>query len=119
MLISHSLPAPRRIEVFDPAVLDREPTDDDLAPHGSAYDLVWGRYHNQKITQELADAWGADALVVGHQPAEQGHAPVAENTLIIASDHARGVALPVDPQRRYTRDALIDALVPLASVATD
>ncbi len=118
VLMTHSLPAPKRIDEFDKGVLDRDTTPEDLAPGGSAYDLVWGRYHNLKITQELAEAWGVDAMVVGHQPAEMGWEAVAQNTLILASDHGHGQALPIDPEQRYTRDELIQALVPLASVTT-
>lgn len=117
VMVSHSLPAPRRIEEFDKGVLDRELTDEDLGPHGSAYDMVWGRHHNQKITEELAEAWGVTAFVVGHQPAEMGYEPVADNTLIIASDHGHGVALSIDLSRSYTRDELIDeAMRELAGV---
>ncbi|MEM9160524.1 MAG: FMN-binding glutamate synthase family protein, partial [Verrucomicrobiota bacterium] len=36
---------------------------------GSAYDMVWGRHQNKKITEELAEAWGVEVFVVGHQPA--------------------------------------------------
>lgn len=118
VMMTHSLPAPKRIEAFDKDLLNRPTTEADLSPGGSAYDLVWGRYHNRKITQELAEAWGVDALVVGHQPADMGWEAVAENALIIASDHGHGQALPLEPDRRYTREELIDALVPLASVPT-
>ncbi|MEM8738707.1 MAG: hypothetical protein AAGG38_09565 [Planctomycetota bacterium] len=116
LMISHSLPAPRRIEDFDKAVLERELSDDDLAPKGSAYDMVWGRYQNQKITEELADAWGVEAFIVGHQPAEMGYEPVARNTLIIASDHNHGVALSIDLARHYRRPQLIHAVRALAGV---
>ncbi|MBB6430147.1 hypothetical protein [Algisphaera agarilytica] len=116
VMLSHSLPAPRRIEAFDKTVLDRESTEQDTAPKGSAYDMVWGRHQNKKITDELAEAWGVRAFVVGHQPAEMGCEPVADNTLIIASDHNHGVALPIDLSCSYTRDELMDAVVPLAGV---
>ncbi|MEM1109203.1 MAG: hypothetical protein AAGH99_11005 [Planctomycetota bacterium] len=116
VMVSHSLPAPRRIEAFDKAVLDRELTEEDLAPKGSAYDMVWGRHQNKKITEELAEAWGVNVFVVGHQPAEMGTEPVADNTLIVASDHNHGVALPINLARTPTRDELMDAAVPLAGV---
>jgi len=116
VMVSHSLPAPRRIEAFDKNVLDRELTDEDRTPHGSAYDMVWGRHQNRKITEELAEAWGVNVFVVGHQPAEMGTEPVADNTLILASDHNHGVALPMDLATTPTRDQLMDAAIPLAGV---
>ncbi|MEO0514325.1 MAG: hypothetical protein AAF086_03410 [Planctomycetota bacterium] len=116
VMVSHSLPAPRRIEAFDKTILDRELTEEDRAPHGSAYDMVWGRHQNRKITEELAEAWDVNVFVVGHQPAEMGTEPVADNTLILASDHNHGVALPIDLSTTPTRDQLLDAAIPLAGV---
>lgn len=116
LMVSHSLPAPRRIEEFDKSILDRVSTDEDILPRHSAYDMVWGRHQNKKITDELAEAWGVKAFVVGHQPAEMGYELVADNTLILASDHEHGVALPVDLAQTYDRDDLLDHLRPLNSV---
>ncbi|MEM1446191.1 MAG: hypothetical protein AAGF84_09065 [Planctomycetota bacterium] len=116
VFIAHSLPAPRRIEDFDKAVIDRVPTEEDLRPRGSAYDMVWGRYHNRKITNELADAWGASAFLLGHQPADMGYEELADNALILASDHGHGQACVVDLSESYTRDQLIERLVPLNSI---
>jgi hypothetical protein len=118
LFFSHSLPAPRRIESFDKTVIDRELTEEDYAQRGSAYDMVWGRHHNKKITQELADAWGVRTFVLGHQPAEMGYEAVADNTLIINSDHDHGVALVADLVTPYRRDELYDKIVPLNSVMT-
>lgn len=113
---SHSLPAPRKIEVFDKQVINRVPEAADLAVGGSAYMMVWGRHHNQKVADELAEAWGAKVFVMGHQPAEMGYETEADNMLILASDHDHGMALPIRLDRAYTRDDLVGELVPLASV---
>ncbi|MEM6391770.1 MAG: hypothetical protein AAF797_03270 [Planctomycetota bacterium] len=116
LLIAHSLPAPKRIETFDPTVLDRVPTEEDLH-HGSAYDLVWGRYQNAKILGELAEAWDVDQFVLGHQPAEMGYLEIADRALVLASDHNHGVLLPIDlAQPLPDRDGLIELLIPLAAI---
>ena len=96
LLLSHSVPGPKRIETFDKAVLNRRPTLDDLAVGGSASDMVWGRYHNRKILLELAEAWGVDGFVCGHQPAEAGVEWIPPNLLVLESDHDQGTALPLD-----------------------
>lgn len=116
LMVSHSLPAPRRIDDFDKSILDRALTDEDYLNKGSAYDMVWGRYQNQVITQELAEAWGVTAFIVGHQPAEMGYEAIAGNTLIIASDHGHGVVLSIDLARDYRRDDLIHCIRALAAV---
>ena len=117
LFVAHSLPAPRQIERFDKAVIDRELTDADLAPRGSAYDMVWGRHHNTKILHELADAWGAGCFLLGHQPADLGWEKVADLALVLASDHQNGVAVPLDLTRAWTRDAIIDEVLMLNEVA--
>ena len=116
LMISHSLPSPRRIESFDKTILDRPLTDEDYLNKASAYDMVWGRYQNATVTAELAEAWDVDAFIIGHQPAEMGYETLAENTLIIASDHAHGVALSLDLARHYRRDDLIHGIRALAGV---
>ena len=116
VLFSHSLPSPRRLEQFDPQVLTRVPTDEDLGSGGSAYLMVWGRNHTQQVSDLLTEKWGARQFVMGHQPAEMGFEPVANNMIILASDHDHGVALPIDLAQHYEQDDLIDQIVPLASV---
>ncbi|MFW6059980.1 MAG: metallophosphoesterase [Phycisphaeraceae bacterium] len=113
---SHSLPGPRKLEKFDPSVIDRVPTPDDLAMGGSAYLLVWGRRHTQKLADELAAAWKTKLFVMGHQPTEMGYELEGETMLVLNSDHEHGVALPIDLGREYTRDELVEAIVPLNSV---
>ncbi|MFK7790518.1 MAG: metallophosphoesterase [Phycisphaeraceae bacterium] len=111
VMVAHSLPAPRKIEVFDTTVLERELTDADYESTGSATFMVWGRHQNQKIAQELADAWNVDAFILGHQQAEMGWEEKAHNILILASDHGHGMCLPIDLSQTYTRDDLIEHLV--------
>lgn len=113
---AHSIPSPRKLDVFDKTVIDRVPTDDDYQSSGSAYMMVWGRFHNQVLEDELAEAWGVTVFVLGHQPAEMGHEVEAGRILILASDHGHGCALPIDLSRTWTRDALVEQIVPLAAV---
>ncbi len=117
VFISHSLPAPKFIDDFDPAVLDRAYEEADLEPpRGSAYVMVWGRHHNDKIASELKVLLDAKVFVVGHQPAEMGWEVQGQHILIINSDHHHGVALPIDLHETYTQDTLIDHVVPLNSI---
>ncbi len=105
LFMSHSLPDPLAFDVFDEAVFEREPTADDLAPGGSAYSLVWGRFHSADAVEYLAQRWGVEAFLIGHTPQEDGYARVGR-LLILASDHAHGVFLPIDLSRKYTVDEL-------------
>lgn len=116
VMLAHSLPTPRKIEAFDKTVLDRQLTDADYGPDGAAHLMVWGRRQNEKIAQELADVWGVDTFVLGHQPAEMGWEEKAHNILILASDHGHGVCLPIDLSQPTTRDDLIDRVVPINGI---
>lgn len=120
LLFAHSLPGVKELTGFDAEVLARLPSDDDLTgPGGHAHAMVWGRRLTAKVEDTLAQAWGVDLFILGHQPAEFGHEVQGERVLILASDHGHGVALPIDLSRAYTRDELIDALRPLGGVRVE
>lgn len=116
LFASHSLPSNNRTHTFDPRIIDRIPTMEDLSEKGDVYHMVWGRNHRQDTADLLAEAWGCKQFVMGHQPAEMGYEPQGETMLILASDHSHGVALPVDLGRAYDQEQLIGTIVPLASV---
>ncbi len=117
VLCAHSLPSPKQLEGFDETVLDRELTDEDLSPpSGSAYQMVWGRYHTQKAVDELRERMNVKQFVLGHQPAEMGYRAEGDHVLILNSDHDHGVGLPIDLAREYDQDDLVDAIVPLNAV---
>lgn len=116
ILCTHSLPSPRRLEMFDSSVIERELTDDDLTRNGSAYDLVWGRRHTQAVADELGAAWDVDLFVMGHQPADTGHYIEGDTMIVLASDHSHGVALPIDLTRPYRLFDLVKAVRPLNAV---
>ncbi|MFO0842867.1 MAG: metallophosphoesterase [Gemmataceae bacterium] len=71
--LSHSLPSMGRMEQFDPAALEREPTvEADIAPGGSLYALVWGRDTREETVAAFLRKVDADVLVSGHIPCESG-----------------------------------------------
>ncbi len=117
ILCAHSLPSPRKLSEFDPSVLHRKPTEADYSnPNGSAHLLVWGRNLTQKLADELAEHWGVKLFVLGHQHADMGYEECGQTMLIINSDHAHGVVVPIDLSRDYTRDELLESILPLAAV---
>jgi len=117
VFVSHSLPAPRMIQKFDPGVINRMYTDEDLqGPFGSAYMMVWGRHQSNKIVEELMEPLGGQVFIVGHQPAEMGWRTEGDHILIINSDHMHGCAVAVDLAQRYDLDALVELIRPLNSV---
>jgi hypothetical protein len=113
---SHSLPADRFVEKFDPAILDRQLKVNDIVRPGSAYLLTWGRKHSQAMLDRMAGLLDCDIFVLGHQPQEQGGSRAGENLIILDSSHNHGCLLPIDLAQSYTVEKLLESIVLLASV---
>jgi hypothetical protein len=72
--LSHSLPSARRLPTFDPAALERdEYRPEDLEPGGSVHTLVWGRDLSAATAEAFLHRVGADWLITGHIPCEDGY----------------------------------------------
>ncbi len=117
VMFSHSLPSPRLLPAFDPTVLSRVPTDEDLNERGSAHALVWGRYQSESALETLATLLDTDWFVCGHQPQETGYDFLHDRMLILASDHNHGVFLTLDLKKPVTTESLTRNIRPFAGVA--
>ena len=113
---SHSLPSPRDLPAFDPDVLTRAPTAEDLLDCGSGHMLVWGRYQTEAALESLCDILDVDFFLCGHQPQEMGYDIVYERMVILASDHNHGVFLPLDLNKPVTLQSLTKSIRPFAGV---
>ena len=114
--VSHSLPADRFVDSFDPGVFDRELQVEDCAKPGSAYLLTWGRRHSQDTLDELAQRLDVDTFILGHQAQSKGWCRAGDNLLILASDHNHGCLLELDLAKTYTAETLANLITPLASM---
>ncbi len=101
IFLSHSLPDALSASAFDPDVFHRAPTARDYEPGGSAYALVWGRFHSPELLDVLARRLDVDWFIAGHTPQESGY-DISHRMIILASDHAHGSFLPIDLSRPYT-----------------
>jgi hypothetical protein len=115
--ISHSLPADRLLEKFDPQILNRQLKINDIVRPGSAYLMTWGRKHSQTLLDKLAKTFDTDFFILGHQPQDQGWCQAGKNLLILASNHNHGCLLSIDLAKSYSIEQLIESIVPLASVS--
>ncbi len=115
--ISHSLPADRFAEAFDPKLFNRELEIGDCERPGSAYTLTWGRRHSQTTLDTLAVKLDVDTFVVGHQAQPNGWCQAGTNLIILASDHNHGCLAEIDLARSWTASHLVDYIVPLASIS--
>ncbi|MFI4916983.1 MAG: hypothetical protein ACIAS6_10820 [Phycisphaerales bacterium JB060] len=94
---SHSVPSPAMMGRFDAGVLDRELTEDDYRPlTGSAHMMVWGRHYDSESLEDLVERWGVTMFVLGHEKVPEGARFVSPCAVVLNSDHANGVYLPMD-----------------------
>ena len=93
---SHSLPKDSDVEKFDFTVFDRELEGDDFKRKtGAAYQLIWGRGVTEAGVGKFADRLSAKFFVTGHESQESGFLVNNDRHLIVASDHNRGVFVPL------------------------
>lgn len=117
VLLSHSLPSPHDVPSFDPKVISRVPTDEDLRERGSAHALVWGRYHTGAALTAMQKIFDVDFFICGHQPQESGYDVLHDRMVILASEHNHGVFLPLDLNKPATLSSLTSSIRPFAGVA--
>ena len=115
--ISHSLPADRLMDKFDPGIFDRQLKINDVVRPGSAYILTWGRKHSQPLLDKMASTFDVDFFILGHQPQDQGWCQAGKNLIILASNHNHGRLLSIDLAKSYTIEQLIESIIPLASIS--
>jgi hypothetical protein len=86
LFLSHSLPSAGLLPDFDLAALVREPTaGEDLAPGGALYGLVWGRDVRPENLQAFLRKVGAERLVSGHIPCDNGFERPSPGHIILDS----------------------------------
>ena len=114
-LCAHSLPGPAMMARFDPGILSRDLENEDYAPRqGSAHLMVWGRGYDHEQLEDLVERWGVTMFILGHEHADNGATLVEPNAVVLNSDHARGVYLPIDLDNPPSPVEAMERLVSLA-----
>lgn len=116
LVLSHSLPSPGRVSLFDPAVLNRPYEDEDFLRGHSVYELTWGRRQDETVLKEMATLLGGQLFVTGHQPQENGFSINAGRQLILASDHAHGVIAEFNADQPVEGDDLAHLVRPIVTL---
>jgi hypothetical protein len=69
----HSAPENVRQNRFDPGIFSRPITRPDMDPRGAVFELVWGRDYSEENARAFAELVGADLLLHGHEPTDEGY----------------------------------------------
>jgi hypothetical protein len=84
VFLSHSLPAPKWLAAFDPAVLEQDAPDPaELLPGGAVHALVWGRDLSAENAAAFLAKVDADLLVTGHVPCDNGYEVPNDRQLVL------------------------------------
>ena len=115
IVLSHSLPSPRREKLFDPEVLHRPYRDEDLRHGGSVYELVWGRRQDEQTLDYMAHLLDCQLFINAHQAQDEGYL-LNGRQLIIATEHARGTIAEFDADEDISLDLLEAVIRPIARI---
>jgi len=86
IFLSHSLPSAKHLARFDPAVLERDESEEaDLEFGGAIHSLVWGRDNSPANAAAFLQKVDADLLVTGHVPCKEGFAVPNDYQIILDS----------------------------------
>ncbi|MHC4977354.1 MAG: hypothetical protein ACYTF7_12260 [Planctomycetota bacterium] len=117
VVCAHSLPGDAVLGRFDAQVLRRELEESDYEPRkGAAHLMVWGRHHSAELLGRLSEEWSVELFMLGHQKAETGAMLESPNAIVLNSDHARGVVLPLDLGDLPEAQECVWSTVPLQTI---
>jgi hypothetical protein len=86
VFLSHSLPSAKRFADFEPALLEKERSDEaDLLPGGGVFALVWGRDTSADNVTAFLQKVDAGLLITGHIPCDRGFDTPNDRQLILDS----------------------------------
>lgn len=108
VFLSHTSIAPKHLAGFSLAQLERESySDADLQPGGAVYGILWGRDTSAEAAGAFLQKVGADLLVTGHIPADEGYTVPNDRQVTLDCSQSPGgyVLFPTD--RSLTHDELV------------
>ena len=100
IFISHSCPDRCDREAFDISVFERPLSPADYKSGSPAFKLVWGRDFRPANADAFARQVGADILIHGHEPCEEGFSAPNKRQVILdgCCSQATYLILPVGPK---------------------
>jgi len=116
VLITHSLPSPRRMESVGVDILRRANEQADLRRGGAVYEWTWGRGQTDEQTDELAAELGVEFFILGHRYVEAGFETVTRRAIAVASDHDRGCVVRFSTDVPLTAETAARAVTPIVSL---
>ena len=113
LFVSHSTPGLSELNFFDTSVFARPLEDGDLEEGNSVFNLVWGRDLSARTTNTFASLVGAEQIIVGHTPCEEGYIVPNTNLIVLDSKDDQGAYLLLPLGRRYSQADIVRHIHPV------
>lgn len=107
VLVCHSLPDEVDRRGWDASVLTKPLDRLDYREQGPVFQLVWGRDFREANAKAFAKLVGAEVLVHGHEPCEQGYALPNTVQIILDCCHERGTYVILPLNRGFTQREIV------------
>ncbi|MHC5020449.1 MAG: metallophosphoesterase [Planctomycetota bacterium] len=107
IFFSHSIPAGKVLDRWDPSILAAEGNVTESAPIPHIEWLVWGRDYSQENVDRFAAIVGAKLILCGHEACKKGFKVPNNRQIILDSKDAEGVFLQVRLDKQYTLEELV------------
>jgi hypothetical protein len=112
VFISHSLIPGKNLAGFEPVKLEMESyTEPDYQPGGVVYDLLWGRDTSEATATAFLEKVGAELLVSGHIPTDDGYLVPNSRQLIVDCSATPAAYVLFPANRPLTHPELVASLV--------
>jgi len=108
LFVSHSIPA--EAVRFDRGVFWRRLTKADISPGGGAFKLVWDRDYSESNAAAFAQLVGATAIIIGHEPCDEGHAEPNKLQVILDCSHDKGCYAVLPCGVAWTAEAVAERI---------
>lgn len=118
IMVTHSLPAPGRMELAGADILAAQGyTDRDIRRGGGAYEWTWGRNQTPEQLDDLAAQLGVQFFVMGHRHSPEGFELVPSRAISLTCDSDRGCILHLFNDTNVTLENVRQYLKPVITLA--
>jgi hypothetical protein len=113
IVICHSLPEEVDRRGFDVSVLERPLGALDFKEHSELFRMMWGRDYRQENAQAFAKLIGAQVMIHGHEPCEEGFSVPNATQVIVDCCGEKACYLLLSTAVPYTHPQVVEQIRPL------
>jgi len=110
VFVSHSIPERCDSRRFDKSIFARRIDPVEYYERTPVFDLVWGRDYRQENADAFAQLVGAEVLINGHEPCEEGFLVPNRTQIILDCCGDRGTYVLLSTDRAWSHAEIIEGI---------